>query len=321
MGIGSEHTIFCCKNGFGLCPGLRYELANGRGQNPSSSQLSNIYEPDRVTIVDPNSSLSLKSSSLDNSSYINDRSRKSYTHKQIPQKHWSFRQKRLYHRTMSGLELAKEMGESIRFMTLTSSPDSTDINHGFRCLVKRIRRKYGKFEYIAAREYTQSGLIHIHLLYRGSYIPQRWLSNAWKRLNNARIVDIRLIDMQRRKKSQIGAYMVKYLTKQMVGKRSWWSWGWVFRGFVKIWKGICYFYRSHAIKVWHTYLKCLSNGLIAIAPHFKDPPPNSLQTRFDIGLISKKIDISALFDYAKGEKEVEKGTEFPKMYHKDAERC
>lgn len=83
------------------------------------------------------------------------------------------RQRRLYNRVMSGIELALIKQETLRILCLTSSPQSTrDIHKSFRALVLRLRRRYRKFEYIAVKEVTASGLKHLHIIFKSEYIPQ-----------------------------------------------------------------------------------------------------------------------------------------------------
>ncbi len=61
----------------------------------------------------------------------------------------------------------------------------------FKCLVAKIRRQFGVFEYALVWELTHRGVPHAHILFRGKYIPQKWLANAWKKLGAGYIVDIR----------------------------------------------------------------------------------------------------------------------------------
>ena len=90
-------------------------------------------------------------------------------------------------------------GDPTREMTLTIpaketyTPQQTAIfmKHQFRKLVARIRFVYGTFEYALVWELTKKQTPHMHILFRGSYIPQRWLSATWKRLGVGYIVDIR----------------------------------------------------------------------------------------------------------------------------------
>ena len=153
---------------------------------------------------------------------------------------------------MSGIELACCQGIQLRILCLTSSPASTDPKRAFQAFVKRVRRRYGAFEYIVAKELTESGLEHYHIIYKGAYMSQKWLSATWNELNSAKIVYIQKF---RGSKRRLGAYLVKYLRKELIGSRSWWSWGWVFRGFVRFWKYLVKTYRDNALKIWRAILR------------------------------------------------------------------
>ena len=171
-------------------------------------------------------------------------------------KEWTRKQKRAYHRALSGLEVAHSMNEHVRFITLTSSPESPEnIHRSFSRLVKRIRRTFGHFEYFAVKEATVSGLIHIHLLYRGPYIPQDWLSDTWAEIHGAPVVWIREVNLKRDSKKKIASYLVKYLAKDPLG-RFWASWNWVFRGFVRFWRMLieCFGYGPATIVMWKEFL-------------------------------------------------------------------
>lgn len=138
-------------------------------------------------------------------------------------------------------------------MTLTSSPESpSDIHRGYERLVKRIRRRHGRYEYVAVKELTKSGLVHLHVLWRGSYIEQSWLSNVWKEIHNAQVV---YVELMKCKRNQIGSYLVKYLEKDVSASyRFWCSWNWVFRGFVSFWNRVVRVHGERAVRVWKTFL-------------------------------------------------------------------
>lgn len=51
-----------------------------------------------------------------------------------------------------------------------------------RILVQAIRREFGHFEYMMALELHKNGAPHVHILQRGTYISQRWLSTHWFKL-------------------------------------------------------------------------------------------------------------------------------------------
>ncbi|GAI55298.1 unnamed protein product, partial [marine sediment metagenome] len=73
----------------------------------------------------------------------------------------------------------------------------------------RIRRTFGPTEYMAFLELQRNGTPHFHVLTRGSYIPQKWLSDAWHSLTGAFKVDIRQV----RRVAGAVAEVTKYLTK------------------------------------------------------------------------------------------------------------
>ena len=147
----------------------------------------------------------------------------------------SRRLKRFYQRAKSGLSMARKKGEFLAFLTLTSSPSSTrKISYSWDILRKRIYRRFGRVEYIWVREFTKSGLEHMHVIIRGPYIPQRWLSNNWESIHGAKVVYIEAIwDSSKALK-----YMVKYMAKEIKGRFGY-SWGWIFRGASTVWRKLC----------------------------------------------------------------------------------
>lgn len=137
------------------------------------------------------------------------------------------RYKRMYHRVRSGLE---RMGY-VRLLTLTSSPDSGDFQRNFRKLIMRLKRRGLVTDYIRCPELTQTGLRHDHILFRGSYIEQVYLSHLWAEIHNSPVVDIRRVGGRHR----LASYLANYLAKSPSGRYSY-SWGWVWKGFVYSWK-------------------------------------------------------------------------------------
>jgi hypothetical protein len=120
------------------------------------------------------------------------------------------RQKHVFWLLKGGFELARINSESVRFLTLTTSDDSTrDIHASFEKFVKRVRREFKRFEYACVREWTVRGYPHLHVLFRGCFIPQKWISETWADLHSSCIVDIRKV-------SSIDSavnYLMKYLVK------------------------------------------------------------------------------------------------------------
>jgi hypothetical protein len=164
---------------------------------------------------------------------------------------WSTKQKRAYQRLLSGLTRAKTLGKKVRFMTLTSSPRSSwnELNSHFQVLRKRIERIFGKMDYMKFK--TNEGYGVLHVVYAGSFVPQRWLSRNWNEIHGAKIVDVREV----RGENRLARYLISnYLVTQTFVRMSW-SWGWVFRGFVSLWK---WFIRKYGyplcIRHWTSFL-------------------------------------------------------------------
>lgn len=177
------------------------------------------------------------------------------------------RQRHLFGVVMSGLERPG----AVRFLTLTSGPGSpSDIHHSFAKLKQRIRRRF-KFEYVAVREVGKGGMVHLHIVYRGDYIPQAWLSYHWNQIHRAPVVWI----SQVKKGAGVGHEMVKYLTKESM-ERYWTSWGWIYRGWRKV-RDLLFAYRwgwglgdcwSVRIAMWKAHLRgsWLKLGTWMVAP-------------------------------------------------------
>jgi len=152
--------------------------------------------------------------------------------------------------------VGKSRRERLRFMTLTSSPESVgrSLNADFRALKMRIYRKYHfKMKYWKIRTNEGNGVLHI--VFRGKYIPQKWLSTQWAEIHRSSIVDIRSLYETRKGLTGIVFYLVgNYLAKQSFERMSW-GYSWVFPGFVKKWKGFIekYGYRS-ALFLWKGFL-------------------------------------------------------------------
>lgn len=141
------------------------------------------------------------------------------------------RLKRCYHRVISGLE----KDSRCRFVTLTSSPESKNfVQQDLRRLIMRLRRKGVLTDYIRVVELTKSGFQHVHMIYRGRYIPQPALSNLWDEIHQAPIVDIRSIKASKSHIRGAAGELAKYMAKEGSRRYSW-SWGWVYKGFVRTW--------------------------------------------------------------------------------------
>ncbi|MBA7555207.1 hypothetical protein ES705_47863 [subsurface metagenome] len=136
------------------------------------------------------------------------------------------RVRRFYQRYFTGVGV----GGRLRILTLTSSDEAVgrgiDIHRSFRSLVKRLRRRWGVFQYMGVVE-IKGDRRHLHLVFRGEYMEQLQLSAMWASIHLSPVVDIRAVY-----KARGGArYLAKYLAKEAVN-RYWASYDWVFRGWV-----------------------------------------------------------------------------------------
>jgi len=141
------------------------------------------------------------------------------------------RRARFWHRLFTGAEAA----DRLRFLTLNSSDESIvlgiDVLKSFSKLVKRMRRKYGVFEYfgVVACDENEPLRDHIHVICKGEFMPQREVEDMW-------------IDVHRSIKPYIEAvddvdaaarYIGKYLHMQSYHVRKYiMSAGWVFPGWI-----------------------------------------------------------------------------------------
>ena len=134
----------------------------------------------------------------------------------------------MYHRVMSGLEKPGR----VRLLTLTTAKieDNDRFQKDFRKLRMRLLRRGLLLDYIRCREMTKSGLRHEHILFRGSYIEQAYVSHLWHTIHGAPIVDIKATYG----KGRLASYLAKYASKGNEARTAY-SWGWVWRGFAKSW--------------------------------------------------------------------------------------
>ncbi|MBA7535979.1 hypothetical protein ES705_28242 [subsurface metagenome] len=150
------------------------------------------------------------------------------------------RVRRFYQRYFTGVGV----GGRLRILSLTSSDEAVcegyDIHRDFEVLKKRLRRRWGSFEYIGVKE-VKDDREHLHLVFRGSYMEQVQLSAMWASIHKSPVVDVRHIySWVRRDGHKVkvwnnpkgGArYLAKYLAKEAVN-RYWASYNWVFSGWV-----------------------------------------------------------------------------------------
>jgi hypothetical protein len=141
-------------------------------------------------------------------------------------------------------------------MTLTSSPETVgrSLNADFRALKMRIFRKFHfKMKYWKIRTNEGNGVLHI--LFRGKYIPQKWLSDQWADIHKSPMVDIRSLYETKKGLTGIVFYLVgNYLAKQSFERMSW-GYSWVFPAFVSSWKDLVEKYGfRRGLELWNQLL-------------------------------------------------------------------
>jgi len=141
------------------------------------------------------------------------------------------RRARFWHRLFTGAEAA----DRLRFLTLNSSDESIvlgiDILKSFSKLVKRIRRKYGEFEYfgVVACDENEPLREHIHVICKGKFMPQLELEDMWIGVHRSIKPYIEAVDDVDAAARYIGSYlnMQSYRVRKYIM-----SAGWVFPGWV-----------------------------------------------------------------------------------------
>jgi len=128
-----------------------------------------------------------------------------------------------------------EAADRLRFLTLNSSDESIvlgiDIRKSFSKLVKRIRRKYGEFEYfgVVACDKNEPLREHIHVICKGKFMPQLELEDMWIGVHRSIKPYIEAVDDI----DAAARYIGKYLHMQSYHVRKYiMSAGWVFLGWV-----------------------------------------------------------------------------------------
>jgi len=141
------------------------------------------------------------------------------------------RRARFWHRLFTGAEAA----DMLRFLTLNSSDESIvlgiDILKSFSKMVKRIRRKYGKFEYfgVVACDENEPSREHIHVICKGKFMPQLELEDMWIGVHRSIKPYIEAVDDV----DAAARYIGNYLNTQSYRVRKYiMSSGWVFKGWV-----------------------------------------------------------------------------------------
>lgn len=113
-------------------------------------------------------------------------------------------------------------GNPDRFVTLTVNPhwfDSPEeraaaLAKAWRLTVMAFKHKWPNADvaYFCVFEATKLGEPHLHIAWRGPFIPQAWLSKQMRERMGAPVVDVRKI----RQKRQVAEYVSKYISKRSI---------------------------------------------------------------------------------------------------------
>jgi len=165
---------------------------------------------------------------------------------------WSNKQKRCFGTALSGLVLAELRNENVRFLTLTTSNrgSNLDITKDWQILDKRIQRKFDfKPEYIRVKTNEGNGVLHI--IYKGKYLPQKWLSNAWNEIHYSPIVSIEWV----RNNKQLASYLTQYISNQnSTYQRYSCSHYWIAPGYAKVRDKLKKSYRDYSKQFYCSYV-------------------------------------------------------------------
>lgn len=92
------------------------------------------------------------------------------------------------------------------------SRDVQSSNQLWDRFIKRMRRRYGKFKYLAVLEFQKRGAVHYHCLFDLPYIKQKEIQDEVWGHGFVSVNRIRHVD-------NLGAYVVKYMTKDLMDER------------------------------------------------------------------------------------------------------
>ena len=90
-------------------------------------------------------------------------------------------------------------------------------NNEFKKFIQRLKYHYSNFKYLAVVEFQKRGSIHYHMLSDFGYIEQSDLEKIWG--NGFVWIRDLLIANKGNPVDNIGAYIVKYMNKNIIDKR------------------------------------------------------------------------------------------------------
>jgi hypothetical protein len=155
--------------------------------------------------------------------------------------------KRSYQRISSGQYIAKLQNKKLRMATFTSKDYCTleKFSRDLDTFIKRWRRRDATLQYWKINVF-KNGRWHCHLVYKGKYVPKKWLVYNWNSIHNAYIVDICALDDRR----NVASYVANQYLSNQEGEYTSMSYSqkWLFKGAIKLWKNICDICRNYKEK-------------------------------------------------------------------------
>lgn len=113
-------------------------------------------------------------------------------------------------------------GKPNRFITITVNPNwfgspderAAALAKAWRLTVAAFRHRWPtqEAEYLAVFEATKQGEPHLHIVWRGGFVPQKWLSAQMDKRMGAPVVDVRAV----RSVKKVTEYVSKYISKNAV---------------------------------------------------------------------------------------------------------
>jgi len=110
--------------------------------------------------------------------------------------------------------------EHSRFFSATFAENIQDMNKAnneFKKFIQRLKYNYGDFRYLVVVEFQKRGAIHYHMLSDFGYIEQCDLEKIWS--NGFVWINDLLKSNKGKPVDNVGAYIVKYMNKNIIDKR------------------------------------------------------------------------------------------------------
>jgi hypothetical protein len=165
------------------------------------------------------------------------------------------RNRSMFHRLHTGLQIASYRNQPMRFLTLTTDPKNRKVDRNgkirspkdsFDILRQKIERAkiekdgfqgFKLNKYYCLRTSEGYGVLHI-IFWGGRFIPFKWLQDTWLKIHGAKQVNIKFVDNLKRTINGLVGYLLdRYLLNQPIQRMSY-GWGWAWLGFCKSWNKV-----------------------------------------------------------------------------------